>query len=69
MSQLKPGDLAWLPSRTALLSFDKSGKDVQEWCYPHTPNYVLIIGEPNEVYFEILYRGDRWSVPKDKLYE
>ena len=61
-----PGNLAWLPTRTTLLSFN--GPDVKEWCYPKQPQYVLVVREMDEVYFEILYRGEKWAVPKNCLY-
>jgi hypothetical protein len=61
-----PGNLAWLPTGTTLLSFN--GPDVKEWCYPKQPQYVLVVREMDEVYFEILYRGEKWAVPKNCLY-
>jgi hypothetical protein len=66
---MSPGDLAWLPSNTALLSFDGSSGTVKQWCYPKEPQHVFIIGERDEVYYEVLYRGATWSVPKSCLYE
>ena len=62
-----PGNLAWLPTGTTLLSFD--GPDVKEWCKPKQPQYVLVVREVDETYFEILYRGEKWSVPKRCLYQ
>ena len=38
-----PGNLAWLPTGTTLLSFD--GPDVKEWCKPKQPQYVLVVRE------------------------
>lgn len=64
---MNPGNLAWLPTGTTLLSFD--GQDVKEFCKPKQPQYVFIVREVDETYYEILYRGERWSVPKRCLYK
>ena len=68
---MKRGDLAWLPSQTALLSFadpDDPKSDVREWCYPKEPKHVLVLKDLDETYYLIEYRGQQWAVPKRLLY-
>ena len=51
---MKTGDLAWLPSQTALLSFadpDDPKSDVREWCYPKEPKHVLVLKDLDETYY------------------
>jgi hypothetical protein len=33
------------------------------------PTHVLILGEIEDTYYKIGYRGGRWAVPKHYLYE
>ncbi len=68
---MNSGDLAWLPSNTALLSFnaeDDSRSGIRQWCYPHNPKYVVVLKEIDETYYLIEYRGQKWACPKVHLY-
>jgi hypothetical protein len=68
---MNSGDLAWLPSNTALVSFEKEGDSnsgVTGWCYPKEPAHVLVLGEIDDTYFQIVYRGQKWAVPKNRVY-
>jgi hypothetical protein len=66
---MRAGDLAWLPTGVALLKFDGKSGTIQEWCYPKSPKYVFISGDTSEIYYEILYNGEKWAIPKHELYE
>ena len=69
---MKKGDLAWLPSATSLIQFaeeDKPDSGVKCFCNPKVPTHVLVLGEIEDVYYKIGYRGARWAVPKHYLYE
>ena len=71
MSHLNEGDLAWLPSSTALLDFVEEGvasSGVREWCYPKEPKHVLVLKELDDTYYIIAYGGRKWAVPKRELH-
>ena len=68
---MNSGDLAWLPSNTALLSFSVEGDSrsgIREWCYPQEPKHVLVLKDLDETYYLIEYRGQKWACPKVHLY-
>ncbi len=70
-SKMKKGDLAWLPSATSLLQFaeeDNPESGVKMFCNPKAPTHVLILGEIENVYYKVSYRGSTWAVPKRYLY-
>lgn len=68
---MKKGDLAWLPSATSLLQFaveDNPDSGVKQFCNPKVPTHVLILGEIEDIYYKVNYRGSVWAVPKHYLY-
>jgi len=68
---MKKGDLAWLPSATSLIQFavdDNPDSGVKCFCNPKVPTHVLVLGEIDNVYYKVGYRGSAWFVPKHCLY-
>ena len=69
MKKMKEGDLVWIPSEVSLIKFNNlEDKTVIRHRRLREPKHVVLIGEEN-VYYEILYEGEKWYAPKKEVYE
>lgn len=70
MNKVTSGDLAFLPSDLTLLQFaDVTDKVPQKWTRLSSTAHVLVLEDKKDSpYCTILYNGERWSVPKSKVY-
>jgi len=65
---MNKGDLAWIPSAVSLIKFNNlKDKAVIKHKRLHEPKHVVVIGEDN-VYYEVLYEGEKWYAPKKEVY-
>ena len=65
----KKGDLAWTPSATTLIKLDDFGDTVVEWCRVKVPTHVVVLGEQDGPYHEVLYRSEKWLARTLDIYE
>jgi hypothetical protein len=66
---MNKGDLVWLPSEVSLIKFNNlEDKTVIKHRRLHEPKHVVLIGE-EDVYYEILYEGEKWLAPKREVYD
>ncbi len=65
----KRGDLAWTPSNTTLIKLDELGEAVINWCRVVVPTHVVVLGEPDGPYQEVLYRSEKWLARTLDMYE
>ena len=78
MSNIKKGELAFLPSDITLLKYKSGSMDpmdipVDKWVRTDRPSHVLVVepsprGLRGNIYTEILYEGERWMARKQDLY-
>ncbi len=64
---MNKGDLAWLPSRTPLVRFNKRG-DIKTFKHTGRPKNVLLLEKRDDNYREIVYNGEQWHVSENLLY-
>ena len=66
---MNKGDLVWIPSEVSLIKFNNlKDKTVIKFKLLETPKHAVLIGEES-VYYEILYEGEKWYVPKREVYD
>jgi len=64
---MKQGELMWLPADIALLQFDEAG-NVKKHKMTERPMNVFLVKKHDSTYWNILYEGIQWCVPKNLLY-
>ena len=71
MTNINSGQLAFLPSGLTLIQFSpkESADTPTKWMKISKPAHVLVVGEQDDTpYCLVLYNGEKWSVPKNKVY-
>jgi len=53
------GDMVWVPSETYLRAEGPSFTKLE------TPKMLLVIGLPTPVQYDVIYKGQRWSVSRE----
>ena len=64
---MNKGDLAWLPSKTPLVRFNKGG-DIKTFKHTGLPKNVLLLEKRDDIYRKIVYNGEQWHVSENLLY-
>ena len=72
MKKLEKGELAFLPSESTLIQFNKkpssvSSSAVKKFITVAEPAHVLIVDQ-REPYYRVLYKGEYWLARKLDIY-
>tara|TARA_R100000008_G_C3582999_1_gene169933 strand:+ start:2242 stop:2469 length:228 start_codon:yes stop_codon:yes gene_type:complete len=63
------GDLVWIPSNSRLIKFGPDRPTPSEWCTVKEPTYGVVLDEYDDVYVDVIYRGEKWTAIKSDLFE
>ena len=55
--------------RPTLIKLDDFGETVINWCRVVVPTHVVVLGEPDGPYQEVLYRSEKWLARTLDMYE
>lgn len=67
MNKMSKGDLVYIPSDVVLYTKDEQG--IAHKIMKLNKPASLLITSVNDVVYEILYKGEKWLVDKNKTYE